>query len=310
METQKRKSTNAKASSNTNVEAVAKAKRSCKFMVTFWQKCEFLWDPKIMKYACMCDDKCSDEHDGKWHGHYYVYYKNARTWKQLKLHFGNDAHIEIPKSNSGAINYIMGRGEHAESKSNMIEEGTMPCDNGQHISVQQALSMTQDEIANLDDHKDALSIMKVRNLLDDGVDLDDWHKDVKVTYICGPSGIGKSTMARSILKEEGYKKAHIIKYESTFYHGVGNGYGAAIYDDFRDSHMKPSEFINLIDYNRHYMNIKGGTVLNNLNRIIITSVQHPEWIYSGMNDDEPKKQWLRRIDIIDLYLQHPSEHSL
>lgn len=300
MSSQKTHKHNAQASCNTKEEAGVKALRSRKFMVTFWQKREFLWDDTIMQYACMCDDHCSEEHDGKWHGHYYVYYKNARTWKQLKQYFGNDAHIEIPHSNSGAIDYIMGRGEHANSKSNMIEKGKMPCNNGQHISVQQALTMTNDEMKDLEDHKDVISIMKVRNLMDDGVDLENWHKDVKITYICGPSGVGKSTLARKMLKNEGFKKAHIIKYESTFYHGVGNGYGAAIYDDFRDSHMKPSEFINLIDYNRHYMNIKGGTVLNNLERIIITSVQHPEIIYSGINDEEPKKQWLRRMEIIDL----------
>lgn len=300
MNPEKRPSINAQASSNTKVEARAKAVRSRKFMVTFWEKREFLWDDTIMQYACMCDDQCTEEHDNRWHGHYYVYYKNQRTWKQLKTYFGDQAHIEIPHSNSGAIDYIMGRGEHANSKSNMIEMGKSPCDNGKHISVQQALSMTQAEMAELDDHKDVISIMKVRNLMDDGIDLNNWHKDIKITYIYGPSGCGKSTLARNMLKDEGYKKAHMIKYESTFYHGVGNGFGAAIYDDFRDSHMKPSEFINLIDYNRHYMNIKGGTVLNNLERIIITSVQNPKWIYSGINDDEPKKQWLRRMEIIDM----------
>lgn len=300
MESAKTQKHNAKASCNTKEEAPAKTMRSCKFFVTFWEKREFLWDDKIMKYACMCDDKCSDEHDGKWHGHYYVYYKNARTWKQLKQYFGDKAHIEIPHSNSGAIDYIMGRGEHANSKSNMIERGTMPCDNGKHISVQKALSMTHEEMKELDDHKEVLTIMKVRNLMSDGIDLDNWHKDIKVTYIYGPSGVGKSTLARSMLIKEGFRRAHIIKYESTFYHGVENGMGAAIYDDFRDSHMKPSEFINLIDYNRHYMNVKGGTILNNLERIIITSVQHPESLYSGINDEEPKKQWLRRMEVIDL----------
>lgn len=300
MESEKTPKHDAQPSSNTKVEARAKAVRSRKFMVTFWEKHEFLWDESIMQYACMCDDQCSEEHENRWHGHYYVYYKNQRTWKQLKTYFGDKAHIEIPISNSGAINYIMGRGEHANSKSNMVEMGKSPCDNGKHISVQQALTMTSTEIADLKDHKDVISIMKVRNLMDDGVDLEDWHKKIEVTYIYGPSGAGKSTLAKKMLKDEGYKKAHIIKYESTFYHGIGNGFGAAIYDDFRDSHMKPSEFINLIDYNRHYMNIKGGTVMNNLERIIITSVQNPEWIYSGISDEEPKKQWLRRMKVIKL----------
>lgn len=288
-----------KSSGNTNTGARTTSKRSRKFFVTFWNKKEFLYDENVMQYACMCDDMCSEEHGGKWHGHYYVYYRNPRTWKQLKEYFGNDAHIEIPKSNSGCMDYIMGRGEHANTKSNMIERGNPPCDNGKHISVKAALEMSDEQMLALEDHKDVISIMKVRDLLDDGMDLDEWHKDVKVTWIVGPSGVGKSTMAKSLLKEEGYTKAHIVKHEGEFYHGTGNGKGVAIYDDFRDSHMRASEFINFIDYNRHTMNVKGHSVMNNFERIIITSVQHPEEIYCSC-DDEPRKQWLRRMEIIDL----------
>lgn len=263
-----------------------------------------------MQYACMCDDKCSEEHEGKWHGHYYVYYRNPRTWKQIKEYFGNDCHVEIPISNSGAINYIMGRGEHANSKSNMIEEGVAPCDNGKHISVQQALDMNRQELLALEDHRDLISIMKVRDMFDRGVKLSDWHKDVKVTWICGPSGVGKSLKAKEILEQEGYEYAHIVKHDDNGFwdkKGVGDGYGAAIYDEFRDLDMRAREFINFIDYNRHFMNVKGDSVQNNYERIIITSIQHPEEIYRKMIaevGEEPKQQWMRRMDIINLYEQN------
>ena len=94
----------------------------------------------------------------------------------------------------------------------------------------------------------------------------------------------------------------MVKHNNDFWDkkGVGDGRGAAIYDEFRDSHVKASEFINFIDYNRHYLNVKGGSQMNNFNRIIITSVQHPEHIYAGIADEEPRKQWLRRMNIIDL----------
>nr|QXN75687.1 MAG: replication associated protein [Virus sp.] len=297
------------SSGNTKAGACTTNKRSRKFFVTFWQKKDFLFDESTMVYACMCDDQCSEEHENKWHGHYYVYYKNPRTWKQLKQYFGDNAHIEIPKSNSGCIDYIMGRGEHANSKSNMQEMGKMPCDNGKHISVKQALEMTDDELMCLEDHKDLISIQKVRDMMDPGIKLSDWHKEIKVTFICGPSGVGKSTKARELLMEEGYLYAHEVKYESTFYHGTGNGKGAAIYDDFRDSHMRASEFINFIDYNTHIMNVKGGSVRNHYERIIITSVQHPEDLYRNM-DDEPRKQWLRRIEIIDLTPERKSVYDI
>lgn len=291
---------------NTKARASTTNVRSRKFFVTFWKKVEFLFDEKIMQYACMCDDHCSEEHDGKWHGHYYVYYYNPRTWKQLKKHFGDDCHIEIPISNSGCINYVMGRGEHANSKSNMIEQGRAPCDNGKHISVQQALEMTEKEMKALEDHRDVISIMKVREMFDEGIKISEWKKDIKVTWIVGPSGVGKSLKAAKLLEEEGYEHMHLVKRDGDFWDkkGVGNGYGAALYDEFRDSHVKASEFINFIDYNRHYMNVKGGSVMNNFERIIITSVQHPEEIYAGIADDEPRKQWLRRMNIIDLREMH------
>ena len=70
------------------------------------------------------------------------------------------------------------------------------------------------------------------------------------------------------------------------------------YDEFRDSHMKASEFINLIDYNKHIMNIKGSQVMNNYKLIIITSLFHPKKIYNNMTE-EAREQWLRRIKIIN-----------
>lgn len=135
------------------------------------------------------------------------------------------------------------------------------------------------------------------------LEVDDIGKEIKVFYIQGPSGVGKTNRAKQIAKDYSSSlgtKINMIKYENGFYHGVGKA-KIAIYDDFRDSHMKPSEFINLIDYNKHYMNIKNGSKLNNYNLIIITSVIPLKKIYRKMYDDEPKKQWERRIELIDMF---------
>ena len=260
-----------------------------------------MWDEKIMRYACKCDDHCSDEHDGKWHGHYFVYYHNPRTWNDIKSYYGNDAHVEIPKCNSACIKYILGEGDHAESKSNIVEMGNMPCDNGQHLTYREAININEENLQELS-LASALMVKKIQAIDSEStkIKLDDWHKDVKVTYICGPSGIGKSLKAVEILKNEGVKEVSIVKFENHFYHGVTDGKGVAIYDDFRDSHMKASEFINFIDYNKHKMNVKNGSVMNNFTRIVITSVQKPDELYRFM-DEEPKKQWLRRIEVINLF---------
>jgi len=280
----------------------AGSQKSRKFFVTFWRTKKFLWDEKIMKYACMCDDKCSAEHEGKWHGHYYVYYKNPRTWQQLKQHFGNDCHIEIPFSNNAVIDYIMGRGDHAESKSNFIEMGKIPNDNGKHFTIKEALETTPEQLLELPmrDGKMIMNIQKDFQKKNQKIKISDWYKKVEVIFITGPSGIGKSKKAIEILLEKKYEYFDEINHSGQFWNGISEECpGAAIYDDFRDSHLPASEFIKFIDYNKHNLNVKGGFIKNNYNLIIITSIQHPKEIYSNL-DDEPRLQWLRRIKTIDL----------
>lgn len=131
----------------------------------------------------------------------------------------------------------------------------------------------------------------------------DYKKNVKVYWIQGPSGIGKTNKAIDLATdfEDIYDcGTDFIKYENGFYLGTTPSAKVAIYDDFRDSHMKPSEFINLIDYNKHWMNIKGDSVLNNYLLIIFTSVQKFNKIYRNV-DDEPRAQWERRVNVINMF---------
>ena len=132
------------------------------------------------------------------------------------------------------------------------------------------------------------------------IPIDKMHKEVKVYYIWGPSGIGKTEMAKKMFKEAGFTTINLVKFDGNFWAGTKEQEGAALYDDFRDSHMKPSEFINFIDYNIQLMNVKGGGHKNLYTFIIITSVQDPEEIYKNV-EGEPRRQWLRRFtEIIHL----------
>lgn len=131
----------------------------------------------------------------------------------------------------------------------------------------------------------------------------DFRKHVKVYWIQGPSGVGKSNKAIDLASE--WEETlecgtDFVKFVNGFYLGCTPTAKVAIYDDFRDSHMSASEFINFIDYNKHWMNIKGDSILNNYNCIIITSVQKFERIFRNV-DDEPRAQWERRIEVIDMF---------
>ena len=127
-------------------------------------------------------------------------------------------------------------------------------------------------------------------------------RNVKVYYIQGPPGIGKTEKMKEIVrtnKKVYGTKINMIKFDNNFWLGVGSA-KIAVYDDFRDSHMKASEFINFIDYNKHYMNIKGGAKLNSYELIIITSIQKLKEIYKHM-PEEGKNQWMRRVELVDMY---------
>ena len=135
----------------------------------------------------------------------------------------------------------------------------------------------------------------------------DFRKNVKVYWIQGPSGVGKTNKAIDIATE--FEEIHdcgtdFVKFVNGFYLGTTLTAKVAIYDDFRDNHMSASEFINFIDYNKHWMNIKGDSILNNYNVIIITSVQKFERIFRNV-DDEPRAQWERRVQVIDMFPPRP-----
>ena len=150
----------------------------------------------------------------------------------------------------------------------------------------------------------------------------EYFKDVSVYYIHGLSGTGKTKYAINAIMEL-YKQKKIetdefneVKYCGSFWNGVSidNMKEVALYDDFRDYHISPSEFINFIDYNVHIMNIKYGFVMNKFKYIFITSIQSPYDLFKkkesnlfakmrgeSEDDSEPEEsriQWLRRINEI------------
>ena len=127
--------------------------------------------------------------------------------------------------------------------------------------------------------------------------------DKEVIWLWGDSGVGKTKKAAEMVGDNVVDR---VKYSNGFWNGVSYDGSVkwCIYDDFRDSHMHPSELISFCDYYRNNMNVKGGNIVNHYDHIIITSVQDPRDIYPNMKDDEPKQQWLRRIKVIHMEKFH------
>lgn len=262
--------------------------RSRAFMITIYED-EIVHFEKAI-YECWCDDTCKD---GKHHMHQLIYFKNAISWNTIKKAY-KTSHIEIAKNVYDCIEYIS---DSTKRKYNFQEIGKRPVD---------TRFKSTSELMNTEDVSEIpwQQVNTWRKLKSDEsmvILLDEWHKDIEVYYIHGSSGKGKSLKAKELLKSLGYKKTNIVKYENGFWNGIPTTGTAecCIYDDWRDSHMKPSEFIHFIDYNTHTLNVKGGAVKNNYKTIILTTVQKPENIYPNVSG-EPKLQWMRRMKFINL----------
>lgn len=243
-------------------------------------------------FEIWCDDTCKD---GKPHKHHVIYFKNPISFNTIKKQYPT-AHIEAAKNIYDAIGYI--KNNKNGRKTNIEFLGEEPKDT--RFKTVGELKECKD--VNELDWKQYNTWQKIHEKEANDLDIDDWQKSVKVYYIQGPSGSGKTEKAKEIVRQNIDKygrKINRVKCENNYWIGVGEEAKIAIYDDFRDSHMKASEFVNFIDYNKQIMNIKGGSKINNYELIIITSVQNINEIYKSCHG-EPRKQWMRRIEVINI----------
>ena len=202
----------------------------------------------------------------------------------------------------------------------LIEEGKPRLGAGNAISIKEVKEMTYEDRENLP----FTNYNRLQSLKRDEIsvlDANTSYKEVEVYYIFGKSGMGKTKyVMESIKKLADLKliesaKYNKVKYTDKFWNGVSmdNMTQVALYDDFRDYHIPPSEFIQFIDYYYNIMNIKNSFVVNKFKYIFITSIQSPYDLYKKYqksenifvsNDEyaeEAKEQWLRRFtEIIEV----------
>ena len=225
---------------------------------------------------------------GHVHMHLYAQFVNARRLSLKKL---CGAHVDVCKGSCQQnIAYVKKDGDV------IVEEGTPRFKGGYTIK----------EVENMDAETRKVLPVQMYNIVQkvDAVEKKyikplEYYKKMDVFYVYGESGAGKTKWCIDDMVKNNVEQFNEVKYDGSFWHGVTEDCSVCLYDDWRDSHMKPAEFVNFVDYNRHVMNVKGGTARNNYTRIYITSVQPPEEIYKNING-EPRKQWERRMKIIDM----------
>lgn len=238
-------------------------------------------------YSCIEENK-----RGSLHIHIYVQFPRQIRLSTRKTH---GAHIEIckgsPQDNKDYIDKI----KRAYQVDNVLEElGAMRLGG---IKTDLAKSLMELELEDVT--KSDFNIWKEVHSVKSLTPKELYKPDVKVYFIWGPSNQGKS---KWIFDHFPDTRMDRLKYANGFWLGV-NRYEqieACWYDDWRDSHMPASEFINFIDYYRNQMNVKNcPSWINNYKLIFITSIQDPKKIYSNVTEEQ-REQWSRRITEINI----------
>uniref|UniRef100_A0AAU8H4S4 Rep n=1 Tax=CRESS DNA virus TaxID=3138951 RepID=A0AAU8H4S4_9VIRU len=289
----------AQAGGNTKTPASAAA-RGRAFQVTLNEVDRYsellagLQSYKTLDYLISCKEQApSTSHE---HIHVYAHFRETIRLSLKKM---AGAHVERCKgSPQQNIAYIEKGGEVLD------ELGERPRQGARSVKELMAIEKAED----LEDWHQYNTWCKLK-AAPQPMKTDEWHKEIEVLYITGPTGSGKSSRAKQVLEERGIKEFDEVEVDNGFWLGVVKGKGAAVYDDFRSSDLKARGFIKFIDYNVHSLNVKGGSVRNLYNLIIITSIQRPKDLYSNL-PEEAREQWLRRMKVIDLYPEGEPDEEL
>lgn len=222
--------------------------------------------------------------NGTPHLQIYLQLKNTMRFETLVKKLEKRSHIERPISSPD--NNIL----YCKKDGNFIELGT-PKNQGHRSDLDEIRNLAVDggmrlvsTIGNIQQIKVAEKFLTYNERIRDF--------KPKVIWIYGSSGSGKSRMARKIVNDDTYTK--------NTNHKWFDGYDAhknLILDDFRDSWMKITDLLSILDRYERQVECKGGNRQLLAENIIITSITHPKEMYIHAKD-EPKIQLLRRIDFI------------
>lgn len=240
--------------------------------------------PKNARYMCTCEDSYED---GRFHGHAFIYFKNPMVMKAVKKLFGNEAHCKKPRKNSDCIGYVL-RSE-GTRKHDFQEFGDKPMDNGVHKMEDVLECNTVTEV--MERMPDVYVRFRngIKDLMENKKSKQRYFKPIKVIWIYGPSGTGKT--------REAFEAGAVnVTYNNGFYSDWGDARVICI-EELRGE-IPYNELLKLLDsyHNYYHVNIKGGQKLIDLDAVYITSPLHPSACYPRqVQKADSIQQLLRRI---------------
>lgn len=238
--------------------------------------------------------------EGRMHLHGYVYCNKQKSIMQLKKHWGNEVHFDIAKGTGDHIeNYIL-KGEMSKLESKqfpdkrakpIFEKGERPLQ-GNRCDLKEQLKECETVEDFMEEYPETYS--RYRNGIKDIYNLKEsrkpaFMKEVEVIWIYGPTKTGKTFRAF----KEGCKD---VEYENGFFKSWG--FEKKICLEEMNGKIPFKTLLKITDqYHNYYsVNVKGGYLNVDLEKIVITSSSHPSDLYPRQCEkDGGIDQLIRRI---------------
>lgn len=294
---------------NTGALADEKIKNRYKgrnFMMTVWP-CQYEILDKFVPYAeklgafqyiLICSHDKEDTGEMNEHKHVYLQLDQCRVLSKKMV---GTIHIdECLGSAKQCYNYLMGLDDkHKKLGVNCVklyENGRMLNKGLQVKTVEDAKNLSIDELVKLD-ARSFNTVIKIKNFYSHRpVKFTETYKpDIEVIYLCGSSDKGKTKWVYDYMKAKGDDEpvSDTIHFDGKYWDNINPDVDFAIYDEWRDWHMEPTEFLKLIDFYCKDMRVLYGYTKNNYKHILITTTQDLNEIYTRKHEDP--KQWYKRI---------------
>ena len=252
---------------------------------------------KCFQYILICEHDKEDNGEVKKHRHIYIQLNECRVLSKKYL---NTLHCEkCLGSAQQNVTYLKAEDSKHKRlgvKSEVIyENGEMKKRGGKPATVKEALTIADEDMSEIDpQYYNTIKRIKT-DYANKPVQFTSRYKpDVEVIYVCGKSDKAKTKWVYDFFKKmKNEPLTDLVKCDGKYWTGFNDGIEWAVYEEWRDNHMKPSEFINFIDYYKQNMRVLYGFKNNNYNHILITTIQDLKEVYNGSHEDP--KQWYKRI---------------
>ncbi len=281
---------------------------------------ELLKSIKSFKYLCMGDEKGQT-----YHTHIFAVFNNGVRFSTLKKKFPN-AHIEVARGTTNQNrDYILKEGKwtkdkkHGTSIPGTFEEcGEIPTESqGIRTDLQDLYARIREGATNFEileenpDHMLKITDIDRARLTILQESFKNTFRQLKVAYICGPTGVGKT---RFVMEHFGYSNVYRVNdYRHPF--DMYQGEDVLLFDEFR-SQILISQMLDYLDGYPLYLSARYSNKVACFTKVFIISNEPLNCQYPMIQEEKPQtwQALLRRIhhvfDYDTLLTRYKTKHKV